>query len=261
MRKTNGSVLAVLLALAAYSRAGDVHLPKPEAIPSPMPASGAVVLESGDYLFVPCDQATLVRTSPEGIIAFEEVEQGTHHWKVNGEKKKYKTTAPVTYLFEVVAAGTVTVEFFWSDGSAVKTKRMVVECRGAIPPPKPIDPKPEPKPEPEPIAKSPWDNAPGLRVLIVYPARTNLTASQQSIVTGKRVRDYLDANTVKESGEPAYWILKTNEDVSGLSAGWQRAYATTKGDRWVVVGNGSKWTAVPLPENPDKMLELLGRFQ
>jgi hypothetical protein len=138
------------------------------------------------------------------------------------------------------------------------TRRVITDDQNPIPPPKPKpdDPKPDPK-----VEKSPWDNAPGLRVLIVYPKRGALPAEQQSIITGKRVRDYLDAKTAQEPEGRAYWIIKTDEDVTGLTPGWQRAYATVKGDRWVVIGNAAKWTAVPLPADPDKMLELLKQYE
>lgn len=162
-----------------------------------------------------------------------------------------------------VNTGTATVAAWGvKDGRPAKLATFtVLTNRGPRPPPD-VDPPNPPGPKPDPkVEKSPWDNAPGLRVMVIYPKRGALPAAQQSIVTGKRVRDYLDANTAKENGEAAYWIVKTDEDVTGLGIGWQKAYATLKGDRWVVVGNGARWTAEPMPENADKMLELLSRYK
>lgn len=152
--------------------------------------------------------------------------------------------------------GTYTLRAAVPNGDDVVMAVVTLTVTGPRPPPGPVDPVVPPV-----VEQSPWDNAPGLRVLVVYPARGALPAAQQSIVAGKRVRDYLDAKCAKENGEAAYFIWKTGEDVTATPATWQRAYATVKGDKWVVIGNGAKWTAAPMPDGPDAMLELLRRFE
>lgn len=198
--------------------------------------------------------------SPEGIVAVSELASGTVINGVfadgKGERETRTYSGKQVWLVERVAQGNV--ELLKVPKGPIE-RRLLTDDQFPIPPPKPVDPKPV-EPDVKPIEKSPWDNAPGLRVLIVYPKRGNLTADQQTIIIGKRVRDYVDAKCVKENGEPAYWFLKTDEDVSGLGAGWQKAYALAANRTWVVVGNGARWEQGPLPANPDKMLELLKKY-
>lgn len=214
-----------------------------------------------DQLYVvQSDSAVQLLASPPGVVVVTE-EVGPI--RIRGEfvdgKGQVETRLyekKQVFLIERVAQGAVEL-LMVPKGEVVR--RVITDDQNPIPPPKPVEPKPD---EPKPVVeKSPWDNAPGMRVLIVYPRRGALPALQQSIVTGKRVREYLDTKTAQEPEGKAYWILKTDEDVTGLTPSWQKAYGTLKGDRWVVIGNGAKWTAEVLPADPDKMLELLRKYE
>lgn len=258
MRWANVSLLSVLLASALSS--ADVRIPQP-ALPDPPPPapmpSAVYTLGADDIYPVESDSPLVIRSYPKGLVEFQQMKPGTYFWKSEGKWVQKEFKGPHLYFGTATGKGRTEVEFFWAEDGAVKSKTALIDCLvGPQPPP---DPKPD-DPDP-PTTKSPWDNAPGLRVLIVYPKRGNLPAEQQAIITGKRVRDYLDANTAKEGGQGAYWILKTDEDVSALPQSWQKAYGLATGDRWVVAGNGAKWTSEALPADPDKMLELLGRYR
>lgn len=256
-------------------------LPTTPVVPTPMPSSDAVtVLDPGVLLVVTHTDECVVDAFPRGKlrIVSHEVKTGQtlilpakyyDGGRVVEEDREFKGPLWVyrarAETSGVDAGGDCDLMVLPVGGRQkdMQVRRVRANVGPQPPPPKPVDPKPvDPKPVDPPVTeKSPWDNAPGLRVLIVYPNHGTLPAAQQSIVTGARVRKYLDENTAKESGEPAYWILKTDEDVTGLTPAWQKAYGLAKGDRWVVAGNGAKWESVALPENPDKMLEFLGRIK
>lgn len=256
MRATSGSILALCLVAAACS-AGEIHLPKmPDPPPQPMPAEITYNLNSGDYLFFGADQPTLVRVSPAGLVEFEESEPGIHHWKVNGAKQKYKTAHPHTYQFEAVGKGTATVEFFWADGGAVKTRRVVIECNGARPPP----PKPDPKPDPKDDAPIP---AAGLHVLVVFESGAQHTAAQNTIFYGKRVRDWLDTNCVAGPDGKTRQYRIWDQDTDGYSDSklWGDAMKRKRTALpWVIVSNGVTGFEGPLPADADSFLELVKKY-
>lgn len=236
------------------------------AVPNPMPDTKVVKVEPIGalpvgklYVVQHSDAPIQLLASPEGIVKVTTLPSGAVINGVfvdgKGDRETRVYSGKQVFLVERAAPGAVEllkVPVGPVDRRVIAADTPVPE---PIPPPKPDDPKPPPVTE-----KSPWDNAPGMRVLIVQPLRGVLTAEQQAIITGKKVREYLDAKTVK-AADGGYWMVKTDEDLTDLSPGYQRAYATVKGDRWVVVGNGPKWTAQPLPANGDAMIQLLKGYE
>lgn len=134
-------------------------------------------------------------------------------------------------------------------------------------PPVPPDPKPptppDPKPTPSPI---PVD---GFRVLIVYDyaTLTALPQGQRDIRTGKAVRDFLKANCATdkyaEQDGKAYriWPSTANPTAPGLES-WKAAMARPRASLpWTIISNHPKGGYEgPLPENPDKMIELMKKY-
>jgi hypothetical protein len=279
MRLCYGSILAVLLVapcLAVDPPAPKSTIilpvaPKPDTPVPPLPAN--VIRLVDDQVFdIVTTGPVAWRWHPAGIVSItkrevpagRDFEKEANFW--DGAKSKVYPGPCTVHFIKAAATNnepqTTELDLIpigLTDEKQIISLSITVNAQNPIPPPKPVDPKVDPKPV-EPVVKSPWDNSPGLRVMIVYPKRGSLPAAQQAIVTGAKVRTYLDAKCVKENNEAAYWILKTDEDASGLPAPWQKAYARTKGDRWYVVGNGAKWEEGPLPDGADAMLAILKKY-
>jgi len=250
--------------LAALLIAADPPAPKfpdwptlPD-VPDKMPVKpkGPVTSLEKDQLYVvQSDLPVQLLASPAGIVSIvEEVGPIRIRGKfVDGGGKTETRTYEKKQVFLVERLAQGDVELLMVPKGDV-TRRTIIDAQNPIPPPKPVDP-------PVPVAKSPWGNAPGLRVLVVYPEKGNLTAAQQPIITGAKVRNYLDAKCAQENGQPAYSIWKTGEDVSGTPATWQAAYKLADGKtNWIVVGNGEKWEQGPIPADADAALTLLKKY-
>lgn len=147
-----------------------------------------------------------------------------------------------------------------------ETARCVVEI-GGIPDPLPPDPGPGPTPTPTPTPTPP---APipliGLRVLMVYETSElpKYTKEQSTVFFSKSVRDYLNSNCpIGPDGKTREWrIYDKDVDVSGESKTWQDAMKRDrKSTPWVIISNGKTGYEGPLPENVDKTLELLKKYQ
>lgn len=169
----------------------------------------------------------------------------------------------------------------------VETARATVTIGDAPPnpippgptPPNPTPPTPEPSSAPIPL--------PGFRVLIIYESGDTYPASTESILSGKKIRDYLKAKCVDEAGGmKGFWILDKDVDVSGLPKHWQDAWirslskiaawkppstplnangkpkgtAATNAIPWLLVSNGTTGYEGPLPSSVDETLALLKKF-
>ncbi len=122
-----------------------------------------------------------------------------------------------------------------------------------------------PPPNPAPI------NDTGFRVLIVEETvdRSKLPPAQRLILTSGTVRDYLRSkcapdSTANQDGR-AYRIWDKDSDVSNELKSWQDAFKRAKADKnfktpWILVSNGKTGYEGPLPENVDKMIELLKKY-
>lgn len=134
--------------------------------------------------------------------------------------------------------------------------------------PKPPDPGPGPGPDPKPPTPDPDNPAPipvkGFRVLIVYESAelSKYSAQQQAILTGKTVRDYLNANCVagpKEQKE--WWILDKDADVSAIAKHWQDAMKRPrKSTPWIIVSDGVKGYEGALPASVADTISLLKKY-
>jgi hypothetical protein len=253
--------LATAMLASAADPVKQPDWPAAPAVPDKMPPKTINVnsLSTGQIYVVQSDEAVQLLASPEGRVT---ITTETGPIKIRGvfvdsggkvETRTYEKKQ--VFLVERVAQGDV--ELLMVPKGPV-TRRIVIDPLLPIPPPKPVEP---PKPVDPPVTdKSPWDNAPGLRVLIVYPQHGVMTADQHAIITGKRYREYVDAKCVKEGGEAAYWFLKSNEDASGLATTWQKAYAMAANRTWYIVGNGARWEQGPLPATVDAMLAVTQKY-
>lgn len=254
MRAFYGAILALLVAATCLS--ADIHLPPAQApIPAIMPSTAGYILPGDDLLFIGADQATVIRVAPEGLLEFEEVEAGTHHWKSGGIWKKHKTDKPTTYRFSAVGKGIANVEFFWAEGGAVKTKKIAIECLGARPPPTPPDPKPpEPKP-PEPVKS--------FRVIFVYESADLLTSAQKSIVYGTVVEGYLSNNCTDGK---AGWRRRDKDGTGGkdtevMNNLWAAVKPKITATPCVAVEVNGKVEIIPLEATPAAMIAVFDKYR
>lgn len=249
MRAFYGAVLALLVAATCLS--ADIHLPPAQApIPAIMPSTAGYILPGDDLLFIGADQATVIRVAPEGLLEFEEVEAGIHHWKSGGIWKKHKTDKPTTYRFSAVGKGVANVEFFWAEGGAVKTKKIAIECLGARPPPTPPDPKP-----PEPVKS--------FRVIFVYESADLLTTAQKGVVFGLSVETWLNANcTDGKNG----WRRRDKDATGGkdtevMNALWAAVKPKVTVTPCVAVEVNGKVDLIPLESTPVLMVAKFNEYR
>lgn len=116
--------------------------------------------------------------------------------------------------------------------------------------------------DPPPIAE------PGLRVAIVEETadRSKLPGSQLAILTSVKLREYLDANCVKENGQPAYRIWDKDIDASRESQLWQDALSKVKGTEGItlpaiLISNGSTGYIGPLDGTVDETIERIKQYE
>lgn len=128
-----------------------------------------------------------------------------------------------------------------------------------VPPVPPVPPTPPPEPAPIPVA--------GLRVLIVYESKDlgKMPAAQQNVLYSKTVRDYLTAKCVAGTdGKTKEWrIWDADADTSAEGKLWQDVMKRErKALPWVVISNpGKGGFEGPLPENADKFLDLVKKYE
>lgn len=169
------------------------------------------------------------------------------------------------YRFQPYAAGKYRLAFVTSVSDLPSDPAYCVVTAGDVPPgPVPPGPGPTPTPDPTPsVAPIPID---GLAVLIVEESgeRTKLSKEQQSILAGKKVRDYLEAKCAKDphiEGRKAYYILDPDTALTGIGKTWVDAMARKRGPLpWVVISNGKTGTEEPLPKTVAEMISLLEKF-
>ncbi len=286
-------LLAGFLFLAlTFNVSAQVEPPKP--IPKPVapklpPASIAAkagdlivlaVESKGDVLFVWDDIAfpakrstqigkTLYLTTPfNGVYTVQSV--------LLEEKAKYKTVITVTggtdpppgppnpppvedslaSLTAQVKALTAVVTKLSNDTNAAYSKLDARIAALESPRPPPIPPIPVPPPTPAPI---PLD---GFRVMIVYDP-TTLTASQEGIVFGKKVRDYLQARCVvgADGKTKDFRIYQTGLDTSAEVQWINNVIQRHPGQKsWMVVSDGKTGYDGPIPASADEAIAIFSKI-
>ena len=100
----------------------------------------------------------------------------------------------------------------------------------------------------------------GNRCLIVYESAdvAKMTAKQQVIITGSRLRKYLDITCVKDG-----WriIDADTEFTGGDDVIWVEAMRLPRdGGPWLICSTGKKGFSGPLPDDIDTTIELLATY-
>lgn len=104
--------------------------------------------------------------------------------------------------------------------------------------------------DPSPIPEA------GMRVLVTFPeaTRDQLPAGQKALLQSPTLRDYLDANCVKDG----WRIWKDDTDPKNESEVWQKLMGFAKGKGgWVVAGNGKRGVNQALPADEKALTGLL----
>ena len=126
-------------------------------------------------------------------------------------------------------------------------------------------PGPAPKPDDPPAPKPPAPIDGPLRVLIVYESAeaAKMPAGQQSVIYGKTVRDWLNANCAPDGAVKAFRIWDKDADASAEAKQWQDALARPRpAVPYVHVFRGD--TAVhegPLPASPADAVALFDKIK
>lgn len=157
--------------------------------PAPPPAPGAMPLLAADTLYVvPSDEPFLLFDSPRGIVSITR-ESGPVKIRgkfLDGSGKIETRTYNAKHIAIVEGVGKGRVELISvpqgiaDEGGAA---RMLVDVNQAPQPP-PVDPV---KPVEPVVVKS-------FRVLLVYESADTMSAANNSILYGKAVEDFLNAN-------------------------------------------------------------------
>ena len=100
----------------------------------------------------------------------------------------------------------------------------------------------------------------GNRCLIVYESAdvAKMTAQQAVIITGSRLRKYLDMACIKDG-----WriIDADTEFTGGDDVIWVEAMRLTRdGGPWLICSTGKKGFSGPLPDDIDTTIELLATY-
>lgn len=224
------------------------------------------------------DTVVVVRSFPCKVVA--EPGADLYVWRVPPGVKATddENTLTITAAPEgvhSVTVQTVTTNFELIDG---KVKKTVIKDRGVIdvavgkvPGPTPPGPDPDPKPpDPKPPEPQPKDDAPfaapGLAVLIVYESAelAKLPRGQQNCLYAKSVRDALRSACFKDDGNKngAWRVWDKDDDPKDESKMWQDAMKVErKSVPWVVISNGKTGYSGPLPDAPEKMIDLIEKYK
>ena len=100
----------------------------------------------------------------------------------------------------------------------------------------------------------------GNRVLIVYESAdvAKMTAKQQLIVTGSRVRKYLDMACIKNG-----WRIvdADTQFTGGDDVIWVEAMRLPRdGGPWLICSTGKRGYSGPLPDDIDSVIDLLATY-
>lgn len=254
-----------------------IILPDPPApTPVPVPLPGTPTPLPSEWLYiVRSDAALIVLASPDGLLTVtSQAGPMTIRGKFVGgtgqtETKTFKEKH--LYLVEAAATGRCELLIVPSGATAASqvVRRLIDANVGPLPPPvPPVPPTPPTPPTPPVPPVPPTPPAPipeaGLRVLMVYETAESLTPTQQAIMQGQTVRDWLNAHCVKgPDGKTAeFRIWDKDINTAGASPLWQAAMKRPRTKLpWLLISNpGKGGYEGELPASVDEMIKLLNQY-
>ncbi len=137
---------------------------------------------------------------------------------------------------------------------------------GEVPGPGPVPPGPDPvPPPPDPKPDAPFPSPNGLAVLMVFESAelSKIPRGQYNSLYAKAVWDYLKATTYKDNNnkDGAWRIWDKDEDPSAEEKVWQEAMKVKRASTpWIVISNGKTGFSGPLPDAPEKTIDLIKKY-
>lgn len=117
--------------------------------------------------------------------------------------------------------------------------------------------KKSPRPD-EPVSPGP------IRVLIVEETEDRTLPAMRpwlGVLTSAAIREYLDSHCLKVDGRPEWRWLDQHADTSRMSETWREIMRKPRDSLpWIVISNGQRGTAGPLPASEDEVLALLRKW-
>lgn len=232
----------------------------------PLSLKGNVVVVKVDRVVVVKEDRTVVQAVPFSVTA--PASEGLHFWTypagvsaVDKGGTLDVIAAPkgeLTISLKVVSADWESKKFVTRFGSITFNVGDIAPPTPPVPPPPTPDPTPTPSPAPIP--------SPGLRVLVIYEATKGaplLTAKQQNELYGADLNNYLNANCIKESGQPGWRIWDKDTPLAGAPELWRQAmgkYANDNDIPRLVVSNGTTGWVGPLPAGDGSILAKIKEY-
>lgn len=247
--------------------------PAPPAPPPPAP-NGVDVLLADQLYVIDSDVELVVIPVPAGYVRASAAEAGPIRIRGkfvggSGAPETKTFNGKFVYTVDYLAEGETTLMVIpvgFKNPSEV-IQRRVRTGTAPQPPPNPDDPVDPPQPDGK--NTSPFKE-PGFRVLISFDSKeTTRPPGWQSIITGKAVRDYLEAhcvpNAVGEKDDTGgvmkeYRIYPDDSDLKNVRQVWRDAWAKRGGKDWILIGDGKKGYSGPLPATAEETLTLLRKY-
>lgn len=267
-------VLLLCLALtAAPLYGGDVRFPdlKPPPAPAPLPApadpDAPVPLPASEWYVIEADAPLLLFPSPVGrlVVSHDEGPVRLKGRFVGGGGKSETRTFKGPHVYTVEAGHAGPVELIVVPSGAKTEAEAIRKQLVSGGEPAPPGPTPDPTPDPTPTpSENPFGQVNGLHVLMTYDSANTLRpATQNSVLYGKAVREYLSAKCAPSLGDGdgrAWRIYPDNTDVSTAPAAFAAAFAKRKDKDWLLIGNGKAGYSGPLPKTADEALGILKKL-
>jgi len=100
----------------------------------------------------------------------------------------------------------------------------------------------------------------GMRVLIIEDQDVTEDAARQSMIDGKKYRDFLKDHCLKDSkGNPEFRIVDKKADLNGVWADLE-VKGKPSSYPWVILENGKNLLSRELPHDPAEWLGLLEKY-
>ena len=252
------------------SNGGDDDLLTPPGIKLPMASVSVTSAEQQVVDTLPADtlwviestRELIVLASPPGLVVVES-ESGGIPWKImakfadgTGKIELRTYTAPYLYFIQAAAKGDAEILMI---PSGVTTESDIVRQQltvmGPRPPPDPVDPV-DPVDPPEPVES--------FRVIFVKESGATLSPEQTAIPAAKVIRDYLNAKTTKEDGQPGWREYDPQQTTANeqptMSALWAAVKAKVETVPALVIEVNGHATVMPFPANVDEAMATLRKY-
>lgn len=244
--------------------------PSVDPPPSVPPVPGAVpVLEDGMLYLIPSDEPFILIDSPPGRVKITR-KSGPREYTakfLDGNGKYEDRTVTAKHIAEVRAIAAGRVELIHVPGGAAdesQITRMLLDANKASQPPPVIPPGP-PEPDGPVVPPAPFVLK-SFRVILVYESGEVNTPAANSILSGKAVEEYLNANC---TGGKAGWARREKDAVGTYDPARQEVWDAVK-DQFqppintktpaAAVQVNDKITVIPFESSPAMMVAKLKEY-